>query len=168
MEEYLLKAVFETPMTGDGALAIMTCMATNLNCLRIDLARSSPLPVIQSMLSPLGWSDHSDGKAYPFHRLKSLYLGSSPGDETYCNVAIHPKCSELIVSGITFVEKLSWSKYDNSNQLRRMILECIHVDPEMLEYIFATAAFPNLQVINASDIGCRYLSDTPDNAEMYD
>jgi hypothetical protein len=117
MEEYLLKAVFETPMTGDGALAIMICMATNLNSLRIDLARSSPLPVTQSMLSPLGWSDHSDSKAYPFHRLKSLYLGSSPGDETYCNVAIHSKCSELTVSGITLVEKLSWSKYDNPNQL---------------------------------------------------
>jgi hypothetical protein len=72
------------------------------------------------------------------------------------------------VSGITLVEKLSWSKYDNPNQLRRMILECIDVDFEMLEYIFATAAFPNLEVINASDIGRRYLPDTPDNAEMYD
>ncbi|KAF2254713.1 hypothetical protein BU26DRAFT_559376 [Trematosphaeria pertusa] len=75
--------VFERKPYFDGAVALILCMATNLESINLNETRADHLRMTRELLLNAWWQNDDASDAYPFHKLKKLALHGAECDSAF-------------------------------------------------------------------------------------
>jgi hypothetical protein len=122
------------------ALALVTCLATNLEALDFWV----PMPVMLNVALQRSWRDPKKdvNSSYPFHKLKDLNVAGK------ANIAILQSLEHVCVGGPnhTKVQGLYFPYcLDTSSRLRRLVLMDVSVNPRLLESVIDDFGCPGME-----------------------